>query len=126
MHPDAVRVLDAFLRVRALVGKKFPSLYRTALNPWCDKVRDSRKTDPRAVMHVAGPGVICTWVPFAARLSDATLAAIFLHEFGHVAGHNEGAADQWVFRSFSLPIEYRGRLKLEWIDPALLKKARLI
>ena len=120
-------VSTVFARVKRFVARKFPALSRTVLNLTCRDIAAERKRSARSFMHTGhldGP-VICTWGVAAGVLDRATLAALFLHEFGHVAGHDEAGADKWVFEHFGIPIQYVGPLRLEWADPGLLEEKGL-
>lgn len=72
----------------------------------------------RAFMHVGHhpAGAICV-APEAEKLSDEHLLGLFLHELGHIATQgNDMAADAWVFTALGVPIEYKGKLTLEWVN----------
>lgn len=77
-------------------------------------------------MHTGDiPGTVCCH-PAAKKLSDSYLIGLFLHELGHMATNSgEKAADAWVFTQLGIPIEYRGELILEWVDPKIIKEKRI-
>ncbi len=69
-------------------------------------------------MHVGHVrGGLCA-IRQAAALSDEHLVALFLHEFGHMAGGDtEPEANDWVRKKLGIKIRYRGPLDLQWIPP---------
>ncbi len=69
-------------------------------------------------MHVGHVRSSVCAIRQAAALSDPHLVALFLHEFGHMAGGDtEPEANDWVRRKLGIEILYRGPLDLQWILP---------
>jgi hypothetical protein len=122
------RLQSVFQAVRQFVSRSCPEVAHVALKFDCKELIHFRKTHPgylgeRALMHVGcGAGMVCS-IRWAAGLSDSNLAALFLHEFGHLAGgESEPSANGWVEKVFGIRIEYRGPLDLEWIPPVVARR----
>jgi len=117
-------VREVFLNVRRFLSRRFPGFSHVELEERCQIVLKEREQSARAFMHVdhlREPHRVCTWEPAAKILETPYLTAIFLHEFGHLgSGKGELAADWWIMLHFGIPIEYKGNLNLEWVDPVLL------
>lgn len=115
------RLDRAFLKVRDFVFQKTGTLGKTKLLAGCSDIHFFRRTEKgfaggRAFMHVGHvPRAICA-IRTAAALSDSHLAALFLHEFGHLGGgDSEPEANAWVLRATGIRIQYRGPTDLQWI-----------
>lgn len=121
--PSDLAVAIRFLAIRDLVAGRVPALWGTKINTRCHRIARDRRTSKRAYMHVGcAPGTICTWAPAAALLPDPILCGILLHEFGHLAGGDEGGADRWVYQTLGMPVRYATRLHLECVDPVVLNR----
>jgi hypothetical protein len=111
-----------FLIIQKLVASRVPRLQSTRINLRCQKIARLRRTSERAYMHVGcKPRTICTWAPAANLLPESILFGILLHEFGHLAGNDEGGADRWVYRTLGIPIRYATRLRLESVSPTVIR-----
>lgn len=115
------RLKEVFRQVRAHLSKKFPRLKKASMG-WCGGVRTSLRTGRRrAFMHVGhkSNSHVCVWP--GTDLSEPYLYGLFLHEFGHIGqGESESGADLWIMEHFGIPIEYKGPLCLEWVNPLII------
>jgi len=122
--PAPDRLQKIFARVVRFAGVS------AKLKIGCKTIDEQRKvpglSGRRSFMHVGDvPGAVCAH-PAAKKLSDAQLIGLFLHELGHLAtGSGDAQADAWVFTALGIPIEYRGKLMLEWVDPEIIKEKRI-
>ena len=95
----------------------------------CEKIAQDRQTSGltgrRSFMHAGHyPNTVCVWK--GTRLADSFLVGILMHEIGHLAtGADDVLADKYVFEMFGLPILYKGPLKLEWVDPKIIRQRRI-
>lgn len=125
-----MRTAEAFARVREFVVRKVRSLSDIGLNDACEEIACRRKKNKRYYAHTSHfSRIICVWGAAFRRLPAEFQIGILLHEYGHfVAGASEEGADQWVFRTFGIPLEYRdhkGIPALEWVDPRILSEVGL-
>lgn len=122
------RLRTFFEGTRSLVSSKFPNLSGASLGLDCREILAFRWKNPgyigqRSLMH-AGHRVrgICA-VRLAAGLSDAHLAGLMLHEFGHLGGgDSEPEANRWVLKNFGIEVEYKGPLDIQWVDPEAVRR----
>lgn len=121
---DGDRLYGAFVRVKAYVlrcggGNRAVDVSLRA----CGHIRAGMRgaARARAFMHTGHfPNNICTNME-ASRLPDEHLFGILFHEFGHIfTGEGEGRADRFVFEKFGIPLKYKGKKRLEWVDLKIL------
>jgi len=113
-----------FKSCRRLAAEHCPRLASVDV-AFCSEVKGrlTGRARMRAFMHVEHEeGTVCV-APEAARLPEENLAALFLHEFGHLATDGgEAEADAWVFAKLGIVIRYEGSLDLERITELDLEK----
>lgn len=118
------RFIGLFAACRDLAATKCSRLSGVDFS-FCSQVKDglTGRARMRAFMHVEHQtGTICV-APEAARLPDENLAALFLHELGHLATNGgDSEADAWVFEKLGIVIRYEGPLDLERITELDLRK----
>jgi hypothetical protein len=111
-------VIDAFVKVRALVARGHPEVLGYGLLLGCPTTERDHAVQSRRYMHVGHqPGCVCA-SRSVERLPRKNLVGLFLHEFGHIIGGPEQwDADMGIFRALGISILY-DRRGVEFVEVA--------
>jgi len=104
-------------KVFSFLARHVPKLSRIKLFIGCPVIRQERKKSKRAFCHVGHHKEAICCAPETARLPLNHIVGLLLHELGHLAtGKGDLEADVWCAKVLGVPIQYKGKLHLEWVD----------
>ncbi len=122
-HRHQAKLRALFYRVFCAVQRRIPISRQIRIRVDCELIlRDRSSKEPslgrRAFMHTGHHADTICIASQTAALDKHHIVGLFLHELGHLLGRTgEPGADLWVMRRLGIPIEYRGKLGIEWVSP---------
>lgn len=119
------RTWAVYSRVHAFVSSRCPELSSVEFQ-FCPEVRKSAADPRRAYAHWGHVKNTICYARQIKNLSKPHAIGVLLHEFGHVGSRGgESLADLWVIEVLGIPIQYRGKLNLEWVDPQDIRRLKI-